>query len=84
MQQTARRWPFQRQAAEYKRARREPDVLLFAFTVVSNHLDSLNLANTSSGNDKIGRLRSKQVTGARHTTWDALLSKSRFPELLEV
>ena len=65
MEQAADRRPFHRQATKDERARREPDVLLFAFTVLANDLDRLDLAKTPFRNDQTGQPLPEQVSRAR-------------------
>ncbi len=64
MQETAGRRPFHRQTAEDERARREAHILLFAFPVLADHLDRLNLPKPPLRNDRVGRLLPEQIACA--------------------
>ncbi len=56
-----------REPTEYKRPRREPQILRFAFPLLPDHLNRVCLSEFPFGDDQLRVLQPQQITGALQT-----------------
>ena len=83
VQQAARRRSLDRQSAEDERPGRESDDLLFAFPVLPNHLDRLDLALLPFGDNEVRELLSEKRTCAGKTRIRMMNYVEKFVSVLQ-